>query len=192
MQLVESVLKFHEHDHCGGAAATLIHPHFAIACFHSFSWGIPSTIFLETSKGNMVSGSIKYHQFPLLDVMILELSKPVTDVKPIQFNQQTKVDDECWVFGFPLINRGRFCAVPAKITLEIKEKYRHVYRFVKCPKDKFALKGTSGGSVVNRCGKLIAMQQSTDLPPGENAFYGSGVNSNVIYNVFMKIKGGDK
>lgn len=137
----------------------------------------------------MLAGPIRHYPFPLLDLMILELAQPVIDVKPIQFSKHVSDGDACRVLGFPLINNGIFCATLAKITLSREETNRHVYQFLSCPTDKRVLKGTSGGPVVNSRGEIMAMQQSTDLPPDEGAFYGSGLTSEIIYNFFMKVKG---
>lgn len=189
----ESVLRLQESDYCIGAAATLIHPYFIITCKHLFRSDDVPAVFLEAQKGKVLPGRITHHPFPYLDLVILELAQPVVYIRPIKFAEQIKEDEIHHVLGFPRYHSGNFCATPVSITREKEEKNRHTYVFcMHRPTDIYAMAGSSGGSVINTRGELIAMQQSTDLQPNQQEFYGSGVTSEIIYNMFMSVKGKEK
>ena len=101
-------------------------------------------------------------------------------------------DEACYALGFPRYYWGHYCSTPARVTNEKQARNRHTYRFEKCPTDKYALKGGSGGPVINRNGELIAMQQSSDYFPDVGKFYGSGLTSAILHNMLMRLKGKEK
>lgn len=188
----ESVVKLHESAYCLGGTGTLIHPHFIATCQHVFRGDNVPTIFLEMFDGDVLSGLIRQHLFPHLDLIILELAQPVIDKNPITFAHNVNVGEACYALGFPRHHWGYYCSTPARVTNEKQEQNRYTYRFERYPTDKYAMKGASGGPVINAQRELIAMQQSSDLYSEEHKFYGTGVTAQIIFNMFMRVKGKEK